>query len=273
MKTQTEELVSIGTRETYLRQVMEAAHMSQAQLAKLAGVPASTIAAMLNRGIAGTAVDTVARICDTLKISLDDFVHGRINDTTPVNDRIATLAANIRSVRRRLRYSRFACAQTLQMPLEDYIELESGHCIISDKHIEQIAVLFNTSVKSLWGAVPFEDSISGALEDPTVDEDEVYNFAVPIRALRNSCNLTQEALAKEISVPVQLLEDWERSYRIPSSFDIVKLAGFFDVAPSVLYEKAEAPSLSVEERELLMYYGRASERDKKLVRMILENHE
>jgi len=273
MKTQTVDLVPVGIRENYLRQVMNAEHMSQAQLAKLAGVPASTIAAILNRGIAGTAVDTVVRICDVLKISLDDFIHGRVYDVTPVNDSIVTLATNIRSVRRKLRYSRYACAQTLHIPLEEYMALETGHRIISDEHIQQLARLFNTSVESLWGTVPFENPILDILEDPTVDGDEVYNFAAPIRSLRNGRNLTIEALAKEISVSVQVLEDWERSYRIPSSFDIRNLANFFGVAPAVLYEKAEAPSLSLEERELLISYRRASERDKKLINILLENIE
>lgn len=87
MRTSAKPLVPDFARENYLRQIMSERGLTQHQVAMYAGIPDSTLTALLNRGISGAATDTVARVCDALDIDFTHFVHGkfRIASFAPTN--------------------------------------------------------------------------------------------------------------------------------------------------------------------------------------------
>lgn len=64
--------------EEQLKNLILKKYKSLRQFAPYTGLPYSTIAAILKRGIMNSNIENVFKICEVLKISVDDLVNGKI---------------------------------------------------------------------------------------------------------------------------------------------------------------------------------------------------
>lgn len=75
-----------GEREMYIRKLIEKQGMTIKDFSNKLNIPYSTILSMLNGSIGGTAVDTVAKICHCLGISIDELQRCGIGEELIIND-------------------------------------------------------------------------------------------------------------------------------------------------------------------------------------------
>lgn len=53
-------------------------------------IPYSTIDSMLKKGLSGTAVSTVIKVCESLNLDVDALVNGKIKEKSPVEENLST---------------------------------------------------------------------------------------------------------------------------------------------------------------------------------------
>ncbi|MDE5966814.1 MAG: helix-turn-helix transcriptional regulator [Lachnospiraceae bacterium] len=83
--------VDIGHR---IKQARKAAKLTQEQLAEAIDVSAQYVSD-LERGVVGTSIPTLIKICDTLAVSADYILRGRDSETMPplgLSDRLRNLS-------------------------------------------------------------------------------------------------------------------------------------------------------------------------------------
>lgn len=61
------------TREDYLKDLIIKRFGSIRKFAEYTGIPSSTITSMLSKGVGGTSVDTVIKICKALGITVEEL--------------------------------------------------------------------------------------------------------------------------------------------------------------------------------------------------------
>ena len=66
------------TIEEKLKKVIQLRFGSLRKFSKACGIPASTLSTIFKRGLLNTTTDKLVDICDTLELSTDDLVRGRI---------------------------------------------------------------------------------------------------------------------------------------------------------------------------------------------------
>jgi len=249
---------------------IKAAGMTKAQVAECAGIPPSTLNAMLKRGVAGSALDTVARICDILGIDLNDFVHGVIPDSEEVYIQRANMASRLYQTRVKLRYRLPAVAEYLQVPESVYREMEGNVWLITDEQVERLAKLFDVSPEYLYCRTDNEWKLDSERSEPSFDKNNApYNYGLGIRRLRESMQMTRSDFAEHINQSVELLADWEDDIRVPTTFDIANIATIFSVLPGTLCPERSQYADAAEADSIVNGYKKASDRDQQLVRLIL----
>ncbi len=92
MKTKKELNIQIGERIRYSRETSE---LTQEKLAEMIDVSIQYISD-LERGVVGTSIPTMIKLCETLKVSSDYILLGRIekNDLSDIIERLRFLSPN-----------------------------------------------------------------------------------------------------------------------------------------------------------------------------------
>ena len=270
MKTRVIGIVPDGIREKYLSDRIRESEVTQAQIAERAGIPPSTLNAMLKRGIAGSALDTVVRICDILNIDLNSFVRGEIPGSGEEYIQRSDKASRLHQTRVKLRYRLPVVAEYLRVPEAIYRKMEGGIWLISDEQLEQLAKLFGVSAEYLYCKTDNELKLNSELAEPDFDKNNApYNYGLGIRRLRESLQMTRADFAERINRDIELVVDWEDDIRVPTAFDIANIATVFSVLPGTLCLTREQGAGFAEINDLIAGYKSASERDQQLVRILL----
>lgn len=270
MKTQVNGIVSNGIREAYMSERINSSGMTKAQVAECAGIPPSTLNAMLKRGIAGSALDTVARVCDILDIDLDSFVRGKIPASADLYSQRANMSNRLYQTRVKLRYRLVAVADYLNVPESVYREMEGGLWLISDAHVKQLAALFKVPSEYLYCRTDSASDLDSKLLEPCFDaEHELYNYGLAIRELREGLHISRSDFAAQLKIDTELLSDWENGIRVPWNHELVKISDLFSIPLKTLCPSANKTIYTKQQETLIEKYEAASERDQQLVRMIL----
>ena len=84
-----------------------------------------------------------------------------------------------------------------------------------------------------------------------------------IRTLRDTCGLSQSALAKKIGVTRSAVNAWEMGLSIPTAQYIVAMAQLFHISTDYLLGLQNSQAILTEQEKQLLYamYGYFTERD------------
>lgn len=66
------------TTENKLKELILQRYSTMTEFSKIVGIPQSTIATIMSRGIGNASIGNVIKICQTLQISTDELANGRI---------------------------------------------------------------------------------------------------------------------------------------------------------------------------------------------------
>lgn len=270
MKTKVEGIVQNGIREAFILERIQESGMTKAEVAECVGIPPSTLNTMLRRGIAGSSLDSVARICDVLDIDLNSLVHGEIPDSSALYIQRANMSHRIYETRVKLRYRRGAVADHIGISESIYRDMEGGLWLISDNHIRQLALLFDVSIDYLYCRTDTAPAITAKLFEPSFDKNnDPYNYGLGIKTLREKLQISRLDFATQIGVDIDLLSDWEDNIRIPWPHELANIATTFSVLPGTLCSSREHRIYTEEIAQLVSGYENANKRDQLLIRTIL----
>lgn len=144
--------------EDKIRALIENNYKSIREFAKIIDTPYTTILSMLKKGIGGTGIDTVLKVCKELGISADglhDDSAEEITCATPeMNNIKETVAKNLKHFRLRGKMTQSDLASELNVKHNTVSSWEKGSNSIDIEILFKICNILKVSINDMYGVQP-----------------------------------------------------------------------------------------------------------------------